>query len=84
MSDVSPILSLPLIQPAQAHKHVTHNEALRLLDVLVQPVLTSCGQNVPPASPAEGERHILGVAPTGAWAGRPLAIAFREEASGSS
>lgn len=31
--DLSPVLSLPLIQPAQAQKHVTHNEALRLLDV---------------------------------------------------
>ena len=32
MPDLSPILSLPLMQASQAQKHVTHNEALRLLD----------------------------------------------------
>ncbi len=35
MSDNSPRLDLPDIQAAQAQKHVTHNEALRVLDVLV-------------------------------------------------
>lgn len=75
MPDTSPILGLPLIQPAQAQKHVTHNEALRVLDVLVQPVVASRGANVPPASPAEGERHIVGAAPTGAWAGQAQAVA---------
>jgi hypothetical protein len=78
MSDVSPILALPLIQPAQAQKHVTHNEALRVLDLLVQPSVLTRGQNVPPAAPAEGERHIVGTAPTGAWAGQANRIALRE------
>ena len=36
MSDNSPRLDLPFILPSQAQKHVTHNEALRLLDALVQ------------------------------------------------
>lgn len=36
MSDVSPVLALPYILPAQAQKHVTHNEALARLDVAVQ------------------------------------------------
>ena len=36
MSQTSTLLSLPYIQPAQAQKHVTHNEALRILDALVQ------------------------------------------------
>lgn len=78
MSDVSPILSLPLIQPSQAQKHVTHNEALRVLDVLVQPVVATRGGDVAPASPAEGDRHIVGAVPTGAWAGRAGWIAVRE------
>ena len=33
---LSPNLNLPYIQAAQAQKHITHNEALRALDVLVQ------------------------------------------------
>jgi hypothetical protein len=79
MSDVSPILSLPLIQPAQAQKHVTHNEAIRLLDLLVQGVALTQGTNAPPASPAEGDRHLVGSAPTGDWAGQAGKLAFRED-----
>ena len=36
MSDATTNLLLPYILAAQAQKHVTHNEALRLLDGLVQ------------------------------------------------
>ena len=36
MPDTTNIQSLPLIQPAQAQKHVTHNEALKILDLIVQ------------------------------------------------
>ena len=31
--------------------------------------------NAPPASPADGDRHLVGTAPTGAWAGHALSIA---------
>jgi hypothetical protein len=82
MSDTSPILALPLIQPAQAQKHVTHNEALRLLDVLVQAAVSTRGANTPPATPAAGERHIVGSAPTGLWAGQAGRIALWEDPSG--
>ncbi len=78
MSDTSPILSLPYIQPAQAQKHVTHNEALRLLDILVQLVVLSRDQIVPPAVPAAGDCHIVGAAATGPWVGQDRAIAFYE------
>ena len=36
MSDTTTHLLLPYILAAQAQKHVTHNEALRILDGLVQ------------------------------------------------
>ena len=36
MSETSPRLDLPYIQPSQAQKHVTHNESLQRLDALVQ------------------------------------------------
>ena len=35
MSDTTKLV-LPLIEAAQAQKHVTHNEALLTLDVLIQ------------------------------------------------
>ena len=37
MSDATTHLMLPYILAAQAQKHVTHNEALRILDGLVRP-----------------------------------------------
>ena len=36
MSDTTTKLLLPYILAAQAQKHVTHNEALRILDGLIQ------------------------------------------------
>ena len=39
MPELSANLSLPLLMPAQAQKHVTHNEALQVLDALVQLVV---------------------------------------------
>ncbi|MGQ0609807.1 MAG: DUF2793 domain-containing protein [Paracoccaceae bacterium] len=76
MSDQSTILSLPHILPSQAQKHVTHNEALRLLDVMVQLSVTQRTLGAPPASPALGDRHIVGVAPTGDWAAHQDEIAL--------
>ena len=75
MSEVSAVLALPYIQPAQAQKHVTHNEALRVLDVIVQLAVLSRSLTAPPAEPAPGERHIVGGAATGAWAGQDGKIA---------
>lgn len=76
MPDLSPILSLPLLQASQAQKHVTHNEALMQLDVLVQLVVADRTRTAPPASPAEGQRHIVAPAPTGGWAGQAGKVAL--------
>ena len=75
MSDTSPILSLPYLQPSQAQKHVTHNEALQILDVLVQTVVADRDQSAPPASPTAGLSHIVAAGGTGAWAGHDDEIA---------
>ena len=76
MPDISPILSLPLIMPAQAQKHVTHNEALRLLDVMVQLAVLNRNLSAPPALPAVGDRHIVATGPVGLWAGQVGKIAL--------
>ncbi|MDO6586875.1 DUF2793 domain-containing protein [Salipiger sp. 1_MG-2023] len=75
MSENTPQLGLPCIQPSQAQKHVTHNEALRLLDTLVQMRLESFGAVTPPASPVSGESHALGTGATGVWTGHDNEIA---------
>lgn len=70
MSDATPHLGLPLIAASQAQKHVTHNEALGLLDALVQLACLDKDLTAPPASPAEGDRYLVAASnPGGAWAG---------------
>jgi hypothetical protein len=68
-------LKLPYLAVAQAQKEMTHNEALALLDVAVQPVVQSVAPSTVPASPVAGQCWIVGPAPTGEWAGRPGALA---------
>lgn len=62
-------LKLPLLDAAQAQKHVTVNEALLLIDLLVGviPVLDRT-LGAPPAA-VDGAVYILGGTGTGAWAG---------------
>lgn len=81
MPDESPILSIPYIMPAQAQKHVTHNEAIRLLDVLVQLVVSDRDRTEPPESPPEDGRHIIAFGATGEWSGRAGQIAVRQDGS---
>jgi len=70
MSDATPHLGLPLIAASQAQKHVTHNEALALLDALVQLACLDKDLAAPPPGPAEGDRYLVTAdAPGGAWAG---------------
>lgn len=51
------------------------NRNLRLLDAVVNLAVRTAPLNAPPASPALGDRYIIGTAPTGAWAGLPNQIA---------
>ena len=75
MSDVSAVLALPYIQPSQAQKHVTHNEALRVLDVIVQLAVLDRTRTAAPGTAAVGDRHIVAAGAAGAWAGQDGTIA---------
>jgi hypothetical protein len=74
--DTSPNLGLPFLMPAQAQKHVTHNEALELLDLLAQLVVQTFATTTPPAAPAEGQVWALGAAPNGVWTGQAHHLAL--------
>jgi len=76
MSDTSTHLLLPYLLAAQAQKHVTVNEALRLLDGLVQLAVLDRHLTTPPASPADGARYIVAAGATGAWAGWDGSVAY--------
>src|SRR5215217_2957047 len=71
----TPHLALPLIAAAQAQKHVTHNEALAAIDLLLQCAVLDKDLASPPAAPAEGVRYIVGPSPTAGWAGQERRIA---------
>lgn len=73
--DTSTNLGLPYIVAAQAQKHVTHNEAIRALDALVQLSVADRNLTAPPSAPADGARYIVAPSATGAWAGKDNAIA---------
>lgn len=76
MSDSTTHLQLPYLLASQAQKHVTHNEALRLLDAMVQLAVLDRTRTVPPGSPGDGDRHIVAAGATGLWAGWDLNIAY--------
>lgn len=66
----TPRLALPFLAPGQAQKEFFHNESLQQLDSLVAAAVESVPQDAPPATPAPGECHIVGTAPSGAWTGK--------------
>jgi hypothetical protein len=68
-------LALPYIAAAQAQKHVTHNEALRKLDTLVQLAVLDASRTTPPGSPGEGDRYIVAGSATDAWSGHDADVA---------
>jgi len=74
MSDTTR-LKLPLIAAQQAQKHVTHNESLLKLDVLVQARVLDRDLNTPPANPAEGDAYIVAASASSDWAGQEGNIA---------
>lgn len=75
MSQTSPILSLPYIQAAQAQKHVTHNEALRILDAITQLSVISTTLVTPPGLVSVGDRYIVAAGGTGPWEGHDHSVA---------
>lgn len=75
MPDNTPKLSMPYIVASQAQKEVSHNEALNVLDILVQPLCLGL-QHDPPPSPAQGDTYIIsGGTATGDWLGYETYIA---------
>lgn len=69
-------LALPLLQSAQAQKHVTVNEALMRLDGLVGLVLQSATTPIPPAAVADGACYSVPGGAVNAWAGKDGQIAI--------
>ena len=68
-------LNLPYILPGQAQKHVTHNEALKVMDTLIHLTVMSDVLTQPPVEPALGDSYLVGNKGSGAWLGKDYQIA---------
>jgi hypothetical protein len=75
MTDTTPNLNLPYILPSQAMKHITHNEALQILDAATNAVITAT-LAAPPATPVEGALYLVATSATGDWTGKDGKLAF--------
>ncbi len=79
----SPNLQLPFLDANQNQKHVTHNAALSILDVLVNCNVVSSVLTSPPTSPGDGQCWIVGAGATGVWAGKDLQLAAWQDGAWS-
>lgn len=71
-------LGLPFLEAGQAQKHVTLNEALRILDAAIH-LSVAAVSAAAPGSPEAGERHIVAAGASGAFAGNVNAVATYED-----
>ncbi len=71
----TPELTLPLLAPAQAQKHVTVNEALVRLDAMAQLRLQSVTTTTPPAA-VDGFAYAVPSGAVNAWAGQEGTVAI--------
>jgi hypothetical protein len=62
-------LGLPLIAGEQAQKHITHNEAIAIVDGLLHLTLEGRDVTSPPGDPEPGQSFGVGAQADGAWAG---------------
>lgn len=79
----TPNLDLPYINSAQAQKHVTHNEAIRALDAIIQLAVLDRDLATAPDSNAEGDRYIIAESATGIWAGHDREVAAWQDGAWS-
>jgi hypothetical protein len=79
MSTETPNLALPFLAAGQAQKHVTHNDALRMLDAIVQIGVLDRDLSAPPSAPEDGARYLVAASPTGTWSGQEGRIAVWQD-----
>ena len=66
MTEPTPRLALPLLEPGQAQKEAFHNESQAVLDLAVH-AAASGPIDMPPPLPLQGQCWIVGATPTGEW-----------------
>ncbi len=69
-------LGLPLLIPNQAQKEITHNEALIILDNLIQNTVITKNLNIPPQEPKTNDLYIVGENASDVWLNKDFQLAF--------
>lgn len=77
----TPNLGMPELSESQAGKSLTVNEALRVLDAVVQCRAIDNSISTPPGSPSDGDTYIVGPGATGDWSGHEDEIAYYRSSS---
>jgi hypothetical protein len=75
MTSTTARLNAPYIVASQSQKEVTHNEALNILDAMVQTAIEDKDLSTPPGAPVEGGLWIVAASASGAWQGREEQLA---------
>ena len=81
MFEHSPRLTLPYIQPAQAQKHVTHNQAIRQIDGLIHMSVVSDALSTPPTEQAESKCYLVPPNAQDDWQGWAHHVAIWQDAA---
>ena len=75
MTETTARFSLPFIMPAQAQKHLTHNDALRVLDLFLHLCIQDDTLITPPETVHENDAYIIPDGAIDEWSGRINQIA---------
>ena len=69
-------LKLPLLIPNQSGKEITHNEALIIIDNILQNGIIDKDLTTPPENPNTNDMYIVGEGSIGKWEGKDNYLAF--------
>lgn len=69
-------LGITLVEQSQSQKEVTVNDAVKLIDAILNTGVIDKDLTTPPGSPATGDVYIPATGATGAWAGKDNQIAW--------
>ena len=69
-------LKMPLLVSNQSQKEITHNEALIIIDNILQNGVIDKDLTTPPSNPNSNDIYIVGTNATSAWSGKDNQLAF--------
>lgn len=74
----TPNTGMPELTQSQSSKEITHNQALRIIDVLVPVALVQDKDLAAPPAHVAGNMYIVAASPTGAWVGQAGKLAYSD------